>query len=471
MDVPSFYEVESILKTLPVGYYIKRNIAVRLTNEDNTYYVPFKDEISISYVMLKKAMSNINDKLTNEDVEKIIRTLLYHEVSHAFLTPKNFKVTDAINVFEDERIETICKSMYHNVDFHEFLKLANGWNGVTIPIPKTAFEAWYILIRYHAGNTKYLNSAKNLFTKYANIDRNDNALANDYAYEVENLYKQLEKDFEKSSEFYEDVIKNANNELSGKSPNKEKIFTVTDYENSIKKIIDIEPTELFNKISFFNANVYEKLNQIVTSVKKLNASNAFAINSYSGVFNPRAVVNDDYKWFLQKNRQGHLRQFSKIKLNLFIDNSSSFEQNERVINEILFALSKIEKANPEFRYSVVTMNTKFKILEKTKMFATYGGNAIPENATSIIQSVIDRQAINYNIVLFDGDALTDQPLHKFLGKEFECFNILDNCVMILDDYNKIYADKFCEKHKRIYTHSYAEELENNICNALNFLFK
>lgn len=471
MNIPSFYEVENILKTLPIGYYIKRNIAVRLTNEDRTYYTPFKDEICISYVMLKDAMNNIDDEITNEDVEKVIRTLLYHEVSHAFLTPKNLKMTKVLNVFEDERIETICKSMYYNVNFHEFLKLANGWNG-TIPIPKTAFDAWYILIRYHAGNVNYLNSAKNLFTRYANIDCNDNdILTNDYEHDVENLYKQLEKDFEKSPEFYKDVIKNANDELIGKSVNKEKTFTITDYEDSIKKIIDTDVTELFNKISFFNPNVYEKLNQIVTSVKKLNASNAFAINSYSGVFNPRAVVNDDYKWFLQKNRQGHLKQFSKIKLNLFIDNSSSFRGNERIINEILFALSKIEKANPEFRYSVVTMNTKFTILEKTKTFITNGGNAIPENATSIIQSVIDRQAINYNIVLFDGDALTDQPLHKFLGKEFECFNILDNCVMILDDYNKRYADEFCKKHKRIYTHLYTKELEYNICNALTFSFK
>ena len=67
--------------------------------------------------------------------------------------------------------------------------------------------------------------------------------------------------------------------------------------------------------------------------------NGSAINAYSGVFDPRSVGRQDYKYFIQKNRAGNVKRFSKIKLNLFIDDSGSFKDSENVVNsnKLLFA--------------------------------------------------------------------------------------------------------------------------------------
>ena len=106
--------------------------------------------------MLKNAPDDI-------DRESVIRGLFYHEISHALLTYRTdiFKEVmrsfykgflkgvkrqlsskpeikaqqikyleenfhDIMNIFEDERIETVCKHYYMNVDFKRNLFLING---------------------------------------------------------------------------------------------------------------------------------------------------------------------------------------------------------------------------------------------------------------------------------------------------------------------------------------------------------
>ena len=76
---------------------------------------------------------------------------------------------------------------------------------------------------------------------------------------------------------------------------------------------------------------------------KVTKKNSAAINAYSGVFDPRSTIRDDYKFFLQSNRVGHQKAFSKMKLNLFIDRSGSFYPSVPMVNKIIYALQKIEK--------------------------------------------------------------------------------------------------------------------------------
>ena len=520
--LPTFIEIENILKTLPVGYYIGRNVPLKLTNENGSYYVPMDDEAYISYPMLNNVMTKIESKLNDENIERLTRTLTYHEISHAFITPKSLSMNNIVNVFEDERIESMCRNYYKGVDFKELLMLVNDWDGKTEPTHDSAFSVWYSLVRYHLGKPRFIVKVAELLKKYHKLHRfSDYWSCYNYKDEIMTLYREVEEDFiedklEKQRKAEEEAKaadeEEQQNDNTGMSMNagddndteepdemnetefntvgqsevspeelrekqlKEQLNEMSDEElqelfENITRAADEEVKKLFeNSQVYVNPGVQERLANIILANKKVTKSNASAINAYSGVFDPRSVIRDDYKWFVQQNRQGNVKQFSKIKLNLFIDNSGSFYSNETIVNQLLFALKKLEQQNPNFTFDLITMNTKFELKKKNEReLHCGGGNDIPAYAEGIIKKVQDRQSMNYNIVLFDGDALTDSTEGQS-GKQFKRFN-MPNTVMILEDSNRKYAETYCKGIKRIYTRRYAEELIDQVCVALNFLLK
>lgn len=520
--LPTFIEIENILKTLPVGYYIGRNVPLKLTNENGSYYVPMDDEAYISYPMLNNVMTKIASKLNDENIECLTRTLTYHEISHAFITPKSLSMNNIVNAFEDERIESICRNYYKGVDFKELLMLVNDWDGKTEPAHDTPFSVWYSLVRYHLGKPHFLIKVAALLKKYRKLHRfSDYWSSYNYKNEIMALYREVEEDFiedelkkqrkaeEEAKAADEEKQKNDNTGMSmnagddndaeepdemnetefnivGQSEVSPEELREKQLEEQLNKMSDEELQELFENITraadeevkklFENSQVYvnpgvqERLANIILANKKVTKSNASAINAYSGVFDPRSVIRDDYKWFVQQNRQGNVKQFSKIKLNLFIDNSGSFCSNETIVNQLLFALKKLEQQEPNFTFDLITMNTRFELKKKNKReLHCGGGNDIPAYSEGIIKKVQDRQSMNYNIVLFDGDALSN-PTEGRSGKQFKRFN-MPNTVMILEDSNRKYAETYCKGIKRIYTRRYATELIDQVCVALRFLLK
>lgn len=484
--LPTFIEIENILKTLPVGYYIGRNVPLKLTNENDSYYAPMDDKAYISYPMLNNVMAKIENKLNDENIERLTRTLTYHEISHAFITPKELKTNNVVNVFEDERIESMCRNYYKAVDFKELLMLVNDWDGKTEPAHDSAFSVWYSLVRYHLGKPHFLIKVATLLKKYYKLHRfSDYLSCFHYEEDVMALYHEVEDDF-----FNDELEKQRKAEEQAKATNEEELsfeeFDENQPEEQLNKMSNTKLQELFESIAkeavedvkklfessqiYANSKVQERLANIILANKKVTKSNASAINAYSGVFDPRSVIRDDYKWFVQQNRQGNVKQFSKIKLNLFIDNSGSFYYNETIVNQLLFALKKLEQLEPNFTFDLITMNTEFKLKKKNEReLHCYGGNDIPAYAENIIKKVQDRQSMNYNIVLFDGDALSDAT-KGYSGRQFKRFNI-PNTVMILEDSNRKYAETYCKGIKRIYTRRYAAELIDQVCVALSFLLK
>lgn len=520
--LPTFIEIENILKTLPVGYYIGRNVPLKLTNENGSYYVPMDDEAYISYPMLNNLMTKIESKLNDENIERLTRTLTYHEISHAFITPKSLSMNKIVNVFEDERIESMCRNYYKGVDFKELLMLVNDWDGKTEPAHDTPFSVWYSLVRYHLGKPRFLIKVAALLKEYRKLHRFSNYWSSCiYKDKIMALYREVEEDFlkdelekqrkaeEEAKAADEEKQKNDNTGMSmnagddndaeepdemnetefnivGQSEVSPEELREKQLEEQLNEMSDEELQELFENITraadeevkklFENSQVYvnpgvqERLANIILANKKVTKSNASAINAYSGVFDPRSVIRDDYKWFVQQNRQGNVKQFSKIKLNLFIDNSGSFDSNETIVNQLLFALKKFEQQEPNFTFDLITMNTRFELKKKNEReLHCGGGNDIPAYSEGIIKKVQDRQSMNYNIVLFDGDALSD-PTEGRSGKQFKRFN-MPNTVMILEDSNRKYAETYCKGIKRIYTRRYAAELIDQVCVALSFLLK
>ena len=160
-------ELNNILKTLPVGYYLKRNVTVEMDESAGcSYYDPMNDKICISFKQLSTSLNSLKNDV---ELEENVRTLLYHEVSHAFITPKQLKATNVMNIFEDERIESVLRHYYMNTNFREFVKRVNNYHGED---PDNAESAFYHLVRYRVGDKKWLDELHELIMKYATLEKN-----------------------------------------------------------------------------------------------------------------------------------------------------------------------------------------------------------------------------------------------------------------------------------------------------------
>lgn len=221
----SFTEVNEILRTLPTGYYLKDRIEHRLDAQSTaTYYDPMKFEIVISYPMI----ANIKNISAEED----IRCLLYHEISHAMLTPKNLysaaddlsdavyysqtklaleknkqlvddikngkfdtqgktikdvydllcdkfkplyssnQIRDLINIFEDQRIETLNKNVFLKVDFQSFTKKLNNYSPNDKPKDFQSF--FYHVVRFNDMEPEIVKIVYNAIYKLSNINSTTN---------------------------------------------------------------------------------------------------------------------------------------------------------------------------------------------------------------------------------------------------------------------------------------------------------
>lgn len=167
----SLLEYENVLKTLPLSYYAGRPLSATLEEHAPTsYYDPIADEITISYDVMKDAFQKLQYP---EEVEELTRGMLYHEVSHALLSPQslfegcNQLKQHVMNIFEDERIETILRDYYLGVNFKKNVVLLNDYHGDPA---KSAMEEFYNTVRFRTGEDEYVKEVQFLIDKYFKIN-------------------------------------------------------------------------------------------------------------------------------------------------------------------------------------------------------------------------------------------------------------------------------------------------------------
>lgn len=466
MDV-SFARVEQILKTLPIGYYCGRDIKVSLSKQDTTYYDFSNDCIRISYPMIQRSVKLLSD---DSKIENDIRCLLYHEVSHAILTPSNIRKDDFYNVFEDERIETILQDYYMRVDFKEFVKRINNFNDEA---PRTADEYFYQIVRFRKGPKKFTTRVKTIIDVYQNAFKQ---LYN-YCDDVESLYIDVINDWDNNQSNAQNNAQNNDKPQDGNqhsnATQSSETFDESDAQTEtgnsfgagksagrIKKLV----SDCLNR--YVNGKINDEIEKILSSVRKSSKSNGSAINAYSGVFNPRSVARNDYKYFIQQNRNGHIRAFSKLHLNLFIDESTSFRDNDAIVNTLLYGLGKIERSYPDFSFTLISCGIGQRIRDKNDRFQfSHTGTRIRNTIFEQFKLVQKQDAENINIVLYDGDAC-------WCESDSSNFRAFDNnrSVLIVDKSNRKYMG-YCKNAKVIITQNYTYELEKNVLDALKILTK
>ncbi len=509
---------QSILQTLPIGYYLKRNVEVELSETANTSYIDLQTErITIAMNNFHKAHKSV---ASDEQLEETVRAILYHELSHALLTPKKLNVTNIMNIFEDERIETLLKNFYINVDFKQNISKIVNINTLSDMEPMNLF---FKIVRFRQGPKHLVDRVSAIIKKRMNINSETTAELWRYEYDVERLYKdvkhyaeqlkrehieklkrehdtQLKKDEDKhetnkqseeqtdksneTEDEVEKVLVNHNGETKDKElsdiETDSEIYTETDENELSEKELDELTDKLISTLnkSMDNSETKQYIKELTPIIKQARTQQSntdSAINAYSGVFDPRAVMNNDYRYFVQKNRTGHLKQFSKIRLNLYIDRSGSFCYSQDTVNAFLNALSKLEKEITDFEFNVVTIGEGEIVHDKNnRQIECDGGNALTTEIFEIMKHLTCTDCTLYNIVLFDGYAFShDVPyaIRKMSSvSNFKVFNS-SNTYIISDYNNERVISKYAPLAKTTFTKNYAKDFKQQILNILQNVFR
>jgi len=515
----SFARCESIVNTLPVGFYTGRRINVRVDKDAGTsYYDPMEDSIVVSYPIIAQRMRVMAEGSCDE--EEAVRSMMYHEVSHAILTPAEaLHNSFAVNCMEDERIETVLKDYFHGVNFRKQLLDIHGGK---IPQATDTQSAFFNAVRFGLGTGKVQKEVQRIINKYASMNRTtgrwDSPIgAGDYEDAIEQLYKLVQKEFRtKPEEFQpengsgkgepqkmdklgekkqgsgsgkgrpsnekgeEDENESEDGEGEGEWNKESESQNPCGEEHesplSSEQLKRMVGASLGKQSGLDEAQV-EKLNEFQKTVEMIignfNKKNkgGSGINAYSGVFNPRAVARKDYRFFERAMTTQGNNKFGTCHLNLIIDCSGSYCGNVNVTNGILAVLSEIERKNRNFSMDVAFINHEFKLCQTVseRKMTAWGGNTIPENMKEILMKLQKPQTCNYNIILFDGDACCNDMYNRDCNKAFSVFD-MKQTTLITDPDNEEYMNPPFTSTKVVVTQNYTQELIDHIIHALTIAF-
>lgn len=272
-----------------------------------------------------------------------------------------------------------------------------------------------------------------------------------------------------------DAIEDAENDINTTSI-EDLIEKITDVMNDLSNpMTDAIAKALANKAiesvinEYYDSAMFEKISDMISKKLKLNKHNGSAINSYSGRLNPRLVArNDDYKWWAQQNRQGHIRMYSAVHFTLFIDNSSSFSRNDVKMNTFIQCLDKYK--DPNFSFDIVTMNTQIcEWPDHHRKFSSCGGTSLSPAIEEVIKRHHKPCTNNYDIVLFDGDAHTSDHYSSRSDHSDDPFGLFDspNTIIITDGSNRKYISASVHTARVKYTSNYCDEFINAIFELLD----
>ena len=513
--------VKDELRKLPIGYYIGREVKVVPEDDIQTsYYDMLSDVIHIDTKSIVDTVSRLTDEATIEDIEGDVRCMLYHELSHAMLTPRDLKPNFHLNVVEDVRIETALKGYYLNTDFEEFNKryVANT--------PNDCCENGFIrFCKLGEGGTPELREKlNNLIRRYRDLDSRSDP--DWYKMKVDNLYDEYKDwwndNYEDNQdndvnnaldEFFKSFEGNGNgNGSSGtdssdgsSTDDKSPAISPIDQDgqsdvsasdaNAVQVKASDEGDETDNESDKFNHDqshgkeIFAKLksvtdeyrneylmtefDRILRNFKKITSARSSAVNTYSGVFNPRSAGRDDYRYFVQQNRNGNARGFSRLHLNLFLDESGSFNSSEHIAREVIYTLSWLEKQIPNFDFTLIRCGDGETIADKNDMrYSAYTGTAIGADVFNTFKKVQRRDADNYNILLYDGRAYSSwvSKGHDGYIGNFAAYNT-SNTLIITDPGNENAVNTYCPSARKVISRNYTEELINNLVKMVEVLLK
>jgi hypothetical protein len=223
----------------------------------------------------------------------------------------------------------------------------------------------------------------------------------------------------------------------------------------------------------FNYDLHKGLELLFTNFRKKNSKGS-STAGHSGVLNVRRADAVDYRIFDRASTARGSNPFGSIHLNLFIDVSGSFHSNDDAVNALLKSLAIIERKYHNFTFDVVTVGPQEIILPKENRYiCSNGGNHLSRKIFDIFRVLQKPQTYNYNIIMFDGDAYSNDVNRASFGDDwiaedgmgFRAF-AHHNCTIISDSQNHEYIEKYCPSTRTIYTNDFVHEFSKNILDIL-----
>lgn len=493
---PSVGYCQDVLKTLPVGYYLGHPVSLRLDPTGDTTYIELDCErVTVSYNNICAALKNAPDDI---DPEPIIRALLYHEISHALLTPRGLLSTvnrtfvnnccsrykncvdkaayiwdhfrDIINIFEDERIETTCRNYYMNVDFKRLMILLNG-------DPKNFMNRdplgkFFALVRYRIGTEAQLNTVSTIIKDFCGYTYTMPHCEN-YVKSIIKLFaSMLPSDFRHSPDNNEqdnDAMQDAqdNNSVQNDQDDDTEDQTppapLTDdqvdaiaqsIEEKLKACpITIEKSQLKKAFKTISTNretaairaQFERVVQTALTKHKAQSSGSLG---YSGRIDPRSVANKDYRWFAKKSQGSSVKRFSKIQFNLFCDNSGSFCNSRLKMNAVILALKELATTNRDIRVKVIHCGSGITVPDQeSPWLQCCSSSYFDGNILRVYKEAQQPDATNINMVVFDGEFGTLKDITK--DKAFGVFNH-PNCIIVSDTENEEAFNEYAPQARKTF---------------------
>lgn len=472
---PSAGYCQDVLKTLPVGYYLGHPVSLRLDpTGDSTYIELDCERVTVSYKNICTALENAPDDI---DPEPIIRALLYHEISHALLTPRcllsaanssfidkccsRYKngadkaayiwdhVHDIINIFEDERIETTCRNYYMNVDFKRLLVLLNG--DPKDFMNRDPIGKFFALVRYRIGPKEQLETVSSIIKQFygetymmQHSEIYAKAIIKLFASTLPSDFQYQHNHNEQDNGSMQDAQDNGSmqNDQASTAP------LTDDQVDAIARAIEEKLTacqitieksrikEVFKRLSSNSeaAAIRAQFERVIqTALNKHKAQSSGSLG-YSGRIDLRSVANKDYRWFAKKTQGSSVKRFSKIQFNLFCDDSSSFWGSKLKMNAVILALKELAATNHDIQVKVIHCGSGITIPDQESPWLQCRGSSYFDgNLPKIYKEAQRPDATNINMVVFDGEFYTQKDITK--DKAFGTFNH-PNCIIVSDTDNK-----------------------------------
>ena len=537
---------EDVLKTLPVGYYLGHPVAVRLDPKGEATYIELDCErITVSFKNIADACKSAPDSY---DRENIIRSLFYHEISHAIMTPaklmvrlsssnfrgdiiKKFATTlpasrrknakripnkyaippenlayimshlrDLVNIFEDERIETLLSSYYMNVDFKRLVVLLNG-------DPKAIYDRdpmgrFFAIVRYRYGGPNLVGKVQKLICTTQSLDNDsDTWLCDNYICGIVWLMHlvmqtmpvqsaqsktpeqsaqdksqpdQQQSDTNSTQKAPEQSAQNNNTVQPAQPLTGDEIEQIVKKSERFNQDFDNEAhahkiKEKFKKRSTnpVATTIEAKVNKILMAALNKQKNQSSGSHGYSGRIDPRAVANRDYRWFAKKTQGSAVKRFNKVQFNLFVDSSGSFCSSQAAVNALICALKKIESGNHDFSVRVVHCGNGTELTTSDDPYVECDNYSfLSPNTKDKYDSLQTPNATNVNIVVFDGRM---EGRYNSTNKAYAAFNH-SNCVIVSDEANEDYITSFAPQAKSvIVSEHYAEVFTDVVLNQVEKL--
>ena len=227
-------QLQEYCMMFPIAYYAGKPLPLEAQEVATSCANIVNNSIYISVSQVNKMIKEM------QHVDAVlIRPLVYHEVSHVILSPRETQYAinsvyynnahvekmrhddsfaDArinigilVNLFEDERIECLTRNTYMEVNFYESICRLNDWTGPRFPT--SLQSAFYDMIRFHKFKGldfkwhKFYNRSRALIIKWSTLQpESPKDIVIEYVNDIADLYYDFVIEAKNSKEFYSRII-------------------------------------------------------------------------------------------------------------------------------------------------------------------------------------------------------------------------------------------------------------------------